>query len=96
MHVATKKHPKKASRAVHRKKAAHVIVKKAAKKPAKRAVAQPSKKSAKLHSKGAGKKGSKKLWLAKPSEKDPGLEEDWKSDLDDEMDFAENEFSTEE
>ncbi|MFA6048627.1 MAG: hypothetical protein WC792_01595 [Candidatus Micrarchaeia archaeon] len=39
---------------------------------------------------------SKKLWLAKPQEKDPSLEEDWHSDLDDEMDFEETSGVSEE
>ncbi len=93
--MAGKKHnSKKAKTAVHHRKAAHRAVK-TAKKPAKRAVARHSKKSAKPQPRAGGAKSKQKLWLAKPHEKDPGLEEDWKSDLDDEMDFEETGFESE-
>ena len=74
------------------KTAKHAVTRKAPKRAKAKAVRKPAarqKKRSHAARQAKTEPGSKKLWLAKPQEKDPGLEEDWHSDLDDEMDFEE-------
>ena len=81
-----KKQATVARRAVVRKAAVARKPVKHAKTKAHVAKRAPQKKAARQAKPDAA---TKKLWLAKPHEKDPSLEEDWHSDLDDEMDFEE-------